>query len=539
MFKKTEGGILIPNVKLSRRQFLGTAAAAGAFAATLPISRHVWAADASTKGKTLRARTYADLQRLDPAFYGNAWNVDIFNCLYAKLIHYKPGRKWGWELQAAESLKQVDSTHIRFKLRPHLMFTGGYGEMTAEDVKFSFERVLKLNSPVKGDWGPLDHVDVEDRYTGVIVLKSPFQPLWNIALPYGVGFILSKKSVMDVTKGKDKNFGMEKPAFSGPYILESWKPNQYTVLKRNKDYTGPVKAGYEEVRIFPIANEQTADVAYAAGDLDFTGISLASYYHYKKKGKPKQTEIVDYPSLYYVWVGMNMDHPKLKDINVRRAIQWAINVNQVLQIAYFGEAKPATGIIAPGLIGHREKALIPPEGDLKKAREYLKKAGVDHLELTLASVNNSKWKSVTQVIQAQLGQIGVNVKIDLMDQAAFDVLGKQSKGTSWKNVELILNRYSMAPDPYYATQWFTCQQVGIWNWERFCNKEFDKLNDEAVAVSDPHKRAEMYRKMQNLMEESGAYRFITNEASPVMYRDTVKPAVRPDGRALYPFFEST
>lgn len=517
---------------VSRRTFLRGVAGAGVFAATMPISRLVWAAE----GKVLRARSYADLDHLDPAFYQNAYNVDVMNCLYSKLVHYKPGRKWGWALQAAKSIKQVDGTHIRFKLRRGITFTGGYGEMTAEDVKFSFERIIKHDSPVKGDWGPLDHVEVEDKYTGVIVLKSPFQPLWNITLPYGAGHIVCKRAVMEQTKdGGD--FGMHPPCFSGPYVLGEWKPNQYALLKRNPEYTGPGRPGFDEIRIFPMQDEQTADIAYEAGDIDFTGISLASYHHYKQK-KPRNTKIEAHPSLYYVWIGMNMDHPKLRDINVRRAIQWAINLPQIMQLAYFGEAKPATGMIAPGLIGHRKKALIPPQGDLGKARGYLQKAGVEGLSLTIDTENASKWKTIAQVVQAQLGQIGIKLQVNVMDQGAFATLGMENKGDRWKDLQLVINRFSMVPDPYYATQWFTCDQVGIWNWERFCNKRFDKLNREAVAVSDPHKRAQMYWEMQDIMEQSGAYRFLTNEGSPIMYRDTeMKPAVRPDGRPLYRFFD--
>src|SRR3546814_19130594 len=64
-------------------------------------------------------------------------------------------------------------------------------------VKYSFERVLDpaIASPVAGDWGPLSHVELEDSHTGVIVLKEPFQPLWTVALPYGVGHIVCKKAV--------------------------------------------------------------------------------------------------------------------------------------------------------------------------------------------------------------------------------------------------------------------------------------------------------------------------------------------------------
>ncbi len=527
MADTTEGFLNIP-----RRSFLKGVAATGLAAASMPISRAVWA----QQGKVLVVRSYADIETLDPGFYQNAYNVDVMNCLYSKLVHYKPGHEWGVEMQAAEEVEQVDDTHIRFKLKPGIMFTGGYGEMTAEDVKFSFERVLEHDSPVKGDWGPLDHVEVTDKYSGVIVLKKPFQPLWNITLPYGVGHIVSKKAVMEAT-GDGGTFGLKPPAFSGPYILGEWKPDQYTKLVRNPDWKGE-DPGFDEIRIIPMDDEKTAEIAYEAGDVDFTGISLASLSKYKEQ-TPKDTAIEEYPSLYYVWVGMNLDNPALQDINLRKAIQYAINVPQIMDAAYFGEAKPSTGLIAPGLIGHREKSLVPPEGDLDKAREFLEKAGgPPSQKLTIEAENTSQWSTVAQIVQAQLAQIGIDVQINVQDSGSFWTMGMESEGDRWKDIQLIINRFSMLPDPYYATSWFTCEQVGIWNWERFCNKEFDKLHEAALSESDEQKRAEMYVKMQDLMEESGAYRFITHEGSPVMYRTTkVKPALRPDARPLYRYFE--
>ena len=72
----------------------------------------------------------------------------------------KPGESWGWERDAALSIEQVDPTHIRFQLRPGLGWTGGFGEVTAEDVKFSYERIANpaMKSPYRGDWAKLDRV---------------------------------------------------------------------------------------------------------------------------------------------------------------------------------------------------------------------------------------------------------------------------------------------------------------------------------------------------------------------------------------------
>lgn len=517
------------NGGLDRRQFLKTSAgaAAAAASASMPISSAVWAAE----GKVLRVRSYADINKLDPGFYQNAYNVDVMNCIYSKLIQYKPGRDWGWELQAAESIEQVDPTHIRFKLNKGIMFTGGYGEMTAEDVKFSFERIIDHDSPVKDDWGSLDHVEVEDDYTGVIVLSKPFVPLWNITLPYGCGHIVSKKAVMEKT-GDGGDFGMEPPCFSGPYVLEDWRPDQVVVLSRNPEWNGP-KPGFDEIRILPIGDPKTAETAYQAGDLDLTHITLSSL-DQLKGSPPENTKIEEYPSLYYVYVGMNRENPALQDINVRKAVQWAINVNQVVEAGYFGQAEVATGFVAPGLTGHRDKSLIPPEGDLDKAREYLKKAGAEGITLNVDCLNESKFKTMAEMMQAQLGQIGINLEISVQDPGSFWTIGMESEGERWKKMQLIIQRFSMVPDPYYATTFFTCEQVGNWNWERFCNERFDELNAEAVTIKDQEKRAKMYHEMQDLLEESGCYRFLTHEGSPVMFRDTVMdPALRPDGRPLY------
>ena len=273
--------------------------------------------------------------------------------------------------------------------------------------------MIEHDRPVKGDWGTLERVDLDenDKYSGTIVLSKPFQPLFTIALPYGVGHIMSKKAVIEAT-GDGGSFGMRPPAFSGPYILDEWKPNQYVKLTRNPEWTGDAP-GYDEIRVLPMDDTKVAERAFEAGDLDFTQISLSSLADYKAN-TPQNSTIEEYPSLYYVWLGMNLDNPVLQDINLRKAIQYAINVPQILDAAYFGAAEPSTGIIAPGLIGHREKSLITPEGNLDKAREYLEKAGGPPSEpLTIDVTNATVWTTIAAVIQAQLGQIGIELKVNV------------------------------------------------------------------------------------------------------------------------------
>ncbi|MER9657859.1 ABC transporter substrate-binding protein [Mesorhizobium sp. M0152] len=514
---------------IDRRMLLkgGAALGGGIIASGMPLSQVIWAAE----GKVLKVALQFDLASLDPGFTTSSYEVNVLNCLYSKLTHYRPGSEWGWDLEAAEKIEQVDPTHIRFHLKKGIKFTGGHGEVTAKDVKFSFERIIKHKSSNMSDLGSFDHVEVEDDHTGVIVFKTPYVPVWSITFPYAVGHIVSEQAVMKTT-ADGGNFGMKPPAFSGPYVLADWKQNQYTLLTRNPEWSGP-KPGFDEIRIVPITDTKTAERAYLAGDVDFATISLDSLATFKSN-PPPDTKVEEHPSLRYIWLGMNMDNPKLKDIDVRKAIQWAINVPQILDAAYAGQADVATGIIPPGMIGHREKALVPPEGDLAKAKEFLEKAGVSDLQLTIDCDNSGIPSIIAQTIQAQLSQIGITVQVNVQDTGSFSGIGQESEGDRWKDLQLFIRNDSSLPDPYYYTEWFVKSQVGVWNWARFRSDRFDELNAKAITIEDPNERAKLYYEMQDLMEESGAHRFLTNGGTPVVYRTTkIQAATRPDGVPLY------
>ncbi len=528
MTKKTDNTILST---LSRRRFLQASGALGIVTASGGMSEVVFAAGK----KILKVRTYADMRSLDPAYSQGIVDEEIQGSIYSKLIQYKPGREWGYQLDAAESIEQASPTTIKFRLKKGIMFSNGYGEMTAEDVKYSYERILdeELKSTNTPDWGTLKEVRVDGKYEGTIIFSEPYPPAWNIALPYIVGNIISKKA-WERAGGK---VDTTTPCVSGPYMHKEWQPKQKTILARNPDWHGG-SAAFDEIHILPVDDENSAQIAFESGDIDFTRVPLGSVASLKSS-PPSNSTLAEYPSLYYVWVGMNVENEKLSNANLRKAIQHAIDVPSIMQASYFGAAQPSTGIIAPGLTGHRAKSMVPPKADFAKAKEYLDAAGMSGgTTVTLDILNKAANVTTAQVIQATLAQIGINVEVNLHESGAFWSLGDHTAGERYKDIQLILNRYSMGPDPSYATAWFITDQKGIWNWERFSDAEFDKLEAAAKAETDKSKRAEMYRKMQDIMEASGAYRFLTHEATPVIYRNTIKPALRPDGLPLLRYFTS-
>jgi peptide/nickel transport system substrate-binding protein len=160
------------------------------------------------------------------------------------------------------------------------------------------------------------------------------------------------------------------------------------------------------------------------------------------------------------------------------------------------------------------------------------------ISVTLDILNKPVNVTTAEVIQASCAQAGISVEVKLHESSEFWSLGDASAGEKYKDIQLILNRYSSAPDASYTMAWFVTSQIGIWNWERFSDAEFDKLEAKAKLETNKDERGKMYEKMQDIMEKSGAYRFITHEATPVIYSNSIKPAFRPDGLPLLRYFSS-
>ena len=515
---------------VNRRDFIKqtTLASMGMMTAGLPA--RAW----SVEGDVLHARSYADVTSLDPARMLSGAEGLIGNAMFLNLVKFRPGDSWEWDLDAAEYFEQLDETHYAFRLRPGIQFTNGFGEMTAEDIKYSLERIVDpaMKSPNAGDMGSLSHVEITGRYSGVLVLRSPYSAFVTIGLGASTGCIQSKKALESV----GGEFAIEPPTCSGPYRFVSWQAQRKTILERNPEWSGP-PAAFREIHFHPLSDVKAAELAYEAGELEFTQTSIESVDIFRR-AMPPSSRLDVISSLRYYWVGMNLEHPKLTDIRVRQAVQYGIDVEAVIEAAWFGLSTPATGIIAPGLIGHREKANVPLAGDREKARRLLAEAGVElPLKLTLSLPAQALELTAGQVIQWSLAKIGIELELDPQDNATLITMGMESAGDRWKDLQLHLQSFFMLGDPYYATEWFTGKQVGVWNWERFRSEEFDQLHHHAMGLTDVVERDRIYQHMQDLMEQSGCYRFLTHSVESMLSRTWLQPAYRADGYPIYPEFK--
>lgn len=503
-------------MNLSRRSLLLTASGAAA----LPIlgvgSRTAFAAR-----DEVIVRIETDIGNLDPANRIGSVEDNIIIAVCQTLARFKRG-SLEWEPDAAKTIKQVSETEIEFELHPGQMFHGGYGEMTAEDVKFSYER---FNAPSDAgkkaayadDWGALDKVEVTGKYTGRILLKHPAPALWVIGIPDGSGGILSKKAVTELgDKIATTLIG------SGPYLIKEWRPNDHLTLEANPDYKGTDKVNFQRIIAKPIPEWKTALLAFQAKEVAHTEIEPTAIPEIEKD---PDSAVIKIDGIDYQWIGINVEKPPFTDLKVRQAIRYGIDVDAIIAGAYSGTVSRAKTLLAPRLLGHWDQAPVY-QFDPDKAKALLAEAGKPSFDCTLTCLNDATTQAIAQIAQANLAEIGVNVTIKALDGGAYWGMGEGDKS---KDLELVIVPYSSKFDPSFQTQWFLSEQVGIWNWQRWKSPEFDKLHKEAASITDPAKRAEKYIRMQELLDESASCIWITHGVHDFAHAKWLNPAILPNG----------
>lgn len=497
-----------------------TTAPAAPAATTAPAAPAATTAPAAAAAKVLKVRINGDITNMDTANVTSKTEDTIDRAVMEGLFRYDASGKLQPQLVDTYTVSP-DGLTISFTLHKGVMWQGGYGELTMDDVKYSYERFLATNpAPAyASDWAALDHVEIVDQYTGKIILKQPQATLWTTVLPMTSGLIVSKKFYD--TAGPDKI--KTNIIGTGPYVFASWTPKQQITLKRNPAYWG-TQPYYDEIDLIPVDDDKAAEVALQAGELDFSSISLAS----TDKFQADSSFVVDtVPATEYKWIGMNVDDPKLKDINVRQAIRYGIDVPSILAAAYNNKAPRANALIQPqGALGFWTDAPVYNR-DVAMAKSYLAKAGLKSLDLTLSYENTDEFNTWGQIVQANLKDVGINITLNPMDSSSFWSMGA---GGADKKLQLFALYYSsVVPDPAWSTQWFTCDQVDLWNWMRWCSKDFDTLHKQGITTIDPAQRAPIYIKMQQLWDAAAMSVFVTDVPEIYVSKAGIKAVIYPGG----------
>jgi peptide/nickel transport system substrate-binding protein len=479
----------------------------------------------------LRIQTVMDITSLDPNVMPATTDDAVAANVLEGLVNYRPGG--GGELVnvLAEELEMSDDgLRIDFKLKEGVQFHGGYGELTAEDVKFSFERVAGLiedevPTSYAGDWATLEAVEVTGTYTGTIHLSEPFPALMINTLPGNAGLIVSQAAVEEL--GED--FGTN-PIGTGPYEFVSWTPGEEIVLERFADYSGAAydelidPPQWERIVFVPIEDTTAADIAIETGDVDFGQISTGSVERFDADDRFIVNPLTTFD---YGWIGFNVLDDVLSDVNIRRAIRQALDIDAMIEAGFDGQVTRANALISPEMpIGHWADAPVY-ERDPDQARAYLDEAGVDELDLTMIIDDQVGARAIAEIAQANLAEIGINLQIDLLDGGEYREIARDALN------QVFYISFSNTADPSWATVWFSCDQVGDWNYMHWCNEEFQALHEAALVETDVDARDEMYVEMQRIMDEDAVAAWVMYRTNLYTYPADLQPSLTPERYGKY------
>lgn len=481
---------------------------------------------------SVTCRIERDPRTLDPANRVGAVEGNIIRSIMPRLIRFKAG-VFEWELDAAESISQVNDTTIEFALRPGIKWQQGFGELTAEDVKFSFER---FNPPAEepatyaADWAALDHVEVTGPYTGRLILKHTAPALWTVALADVSGCIVCRKAYAEL--GEDAK--TSRAIGVGPYMIAEWKHHESVTLRADPDYFG-APPPVAEIVLRPMQEARVARQAFRDETIHFSELDDPAAA--AALADDPGARIIQVDSINTVWIGMNVEKAPLDDMRVRQAIRLGIDVEEIILSAYNGVVERADSLMAPGLLGYWQDAPVPAR-DPGEAQRLLAEAGhADGFAIRLTLLDLSQYVRAAEVVQSQLAEIGIEVQLEVLDSDRFWSMGE---GEAGRNLELSLQEFGGKADPSFLTQWFVSGQVGEWNWQRWKSEEYDALKQQADSIVDEARRGELYIRMQQLMEDSAAFIWLTHGVNVFAAKKWLQPSVLPNGDDWqYRFFRTT
>lgn len=450
------------------------------------------ACGASAGGKqeqTLRVGLSDSPQGFDPGLATVGASHQIIDLVYSGLTKLnkdaepQPDLAQSWEVDPS-------GTKYIFTLRPGVKFHDGT-PLTVEDVVYTFDR---LRDPKTG-YSYITQVEsIKDVAAAAenkvaFTLSEPLGPFLTF-LAFPGNFIVPKHIV---TKG---NSLTEKPVGTGPFMFESYRPNQELKLKANRDYYVPGQPKVDRLDVKYIADDTERATALLGGSLDFaTQINPRDYDRVTKTPGFKGTET---DGGHWHWIMTNDDKTPLNNPLVRQAISYAIDREALAKTLFFGHAKPVLGGPIPPWSWAYDATTdqIPPQGDVEKAKALLTQAGYPN-GLKLTATLGSAWPQLVDqgpLLKEMLAKAGITLQLSTMENPRYMDL-------VWAKGQYELsNMYWLSPlaDPddfMYLN--YRCNSP--MNPQKYCNKDLDNLLQQARHSSDKGQRRELYRKATELV----------------------------------------
>lgn len=503
-------------------------------AATAIVSTFAFAASA----KTFVYCSEASPEGFDPGLYtgGNTFDASA-HPVYNRLLEFKKGTT-EVEPGLAESYQvSDDGLQYTFKLRKGVKFqTTDFftpsREFNADDVIFSYERQWKAdhawNKYVAGaSWeyfagmgmpDLIDKIEKVDDYTVKFTLKRKEAPfIANVAMPFAS--ILSKEYADKLQADGKMNEMNQKPLGTGPFTFVGYQQDAVIRYKANPDYWG----GKQPIDDLVFAITTDAAVRYQklkAGECHLMPYPNAADVESMKKDPA--LKISEQEGLNVAYLAYNTMQPPFDKVEVRKALNMAINKQAIVDAVFQGAATAAKNPIPPTMWSYNN-AVEDDKYDPEAAKAALEAAGVKDLSMKIWAMPVARpymlnARRAAELIQSDFAKVGVKVEIVSYEWAEY--LDKSKAKDRDGAVMLGWTGDNGDPDNFLDTL-LGCDAVGGNNRAQWCNKEFDDLVTKAKEASDQAERTKLYEQAQVVFKREAPWATLDHSLAIVPMRKEV------------------
>ncbi len=465
---------------MNRRQF------AGLMAASLALPKTAVAqSDAS---KTLTVRFYDDPAGFDPANIFRIENENIAFNIFSGLTSYD-GQTGEIIPDLATSWETPDNKTWTFRLREGVQFQKDFGEMTSEDVIYSYTRILDeaTASPYRNTLASVVRMEAPDPYTVVIELEAPNGGFLHTVANYHQGQIVSRRAIEEA--GDQVRW---QPVGTGPFYLESIDVTSQIVLKRHEAYFRGA-APIETIVFNIIKDEATSTIALRNGEVDLVMRANREENLTTLRAEGfTMNSVMDYAVALKV---LNPEFAPFADVRVRHAIMHAIDYEAITG-AISPSLTQATGsILLPWMPVYSENVPTYPY-DPDRARALLAEAGYAD-GFTFQHLGTSA-QGVTELQQFEidfLSQVGLDMQMELVDTPTFNQ--RRNAGEFQMATRLLP---AIDPDLILFSYLHPDNTVpGGLNGARYNNPRVTELLEAARAEVDPATQLALYEELQQIV----------------------------------------
>ncbi|MDA1075038.1 MAG: ABC transporter substrate-binding protein [Proteobacteria bacterium] len=465
-------------------------------AMALPVAAQDYTPDPkATPGGMITITYKDDVATLDPAIGYDWQNWSMIKSLFDGLMDYVPGTTDLRPGLAESYTVSEDGTVFTFTLRKGVVFHNGR-EMTAEDVKYSLDRVTlpATQSPgagffasivgfdkiSNGEAETLSGVEVIDPLTVQITLSRPDATFLHV-----MGLNFASVVPQEVVEEMGDDFG-KNPVGTGAFKLTDWTIGQRVVFEKNADYWRE-GVPYLDGVTFEVGQEPiVALLRLQQGEVDVPGDGIPPAKFVEVMNNPTQAaQVVEGGQLHTGYITLNVGMAPFDQLAVREAVNMAINKDRITQIIN-GRAVPATQPLPPSMPGYTE-GFDGFAYDVEGAIAKLSEAGLeDGFTTQLYVMNTDPNPRIAQAIQQDLAAIGVTLEIRSLAQAnVIEAGGAGEAPMIWSGGMAWIADF---PDPsnFYGPI-LGCAGAGEggWNWSKYCNEEIDAMAIEADSFINP------------------------------------------------------